>query len=88
MPRPDPVMGEVGVAVVVPADPAAPPTLDDLRAFLDGRLAAYKLPEALRSSPSCPSPPCRRSTAGPWRPPRRAPDPFCQTSAAVSSAEV
>ena len=31
VPRPDPVMGEIGVAVVVPRDPAAPPTLDELR---------------------------------------------------------
>ena len=29
VPRADDVMGEVGVAVVVPRDPAAPPTLDD-----------------------------------------------------------
>jgi acyl-CoA synthetase (AMP-forming)/AMP-acid ligase II len=48
VPRPDPVMGEIGVAVVVPADPAAPPVLDDLRAHLAPRLAAHKLPEALR----------------------------------------
>ncbi len=48
VPRPDPVMGEIGVAVVAPRDPAAPPTLDDVRAFLDGRLAGYKIPEALR----------------------------------------
>jgi acyl-CoA synthetase (AMP-forming)/AMP-acid ligase II len=48
VPRPDPVMGEIGVAVVVPADPTAPPVLDDLRGFLAGRLAAYKLPERLR----------------------------------------
>lgn len=47
VPRPDPVMGEVGVAVVVPADPAAPPTLDDLRTFGAGDLARHKLPEAL-----------------------------------------
>jgi acyl-CoA synthetase (AMP-forming)/AMP-acid ligase II len=47
VPRPDEVMGEVGVAVVVPRDPAAPPSLDDLRAFADGRLARYKLPEAV-----------------------------------------
>ena len=47
-PRPDPVMGEVGVAVVVPADPAGPPTLEDLRAFGSGVLARHKLPEALR----------------------------------------
>jgi acyl-CoA synthetase (AMP-forming)/AMP-acid ligase II len=48
VPRPDPVMGEIGVAVVTPRDPAAPPSLDDVRAYLDGRLAAYKVPEAIR----------------------------------------
>jgi acyl-CoA synthetase (AMP-forming)/AMP-acid ligase II len=46
--RPDDVMGEIGVAVVVPVDPAAPPALDDLRSFASERLAAYKLPEAIR----------------------------------------
>jgi acyl-CoA synthetase (AMP-forming)/AMP-acid ligase II len=48
VPRPDPVMGEIGVAVVVPADPAAPPSLAALRDHLAARIAAYKLPEALR----------------------------------------
>lgn len=47
-PRPDDVMGEIGIAVVVPADAAAPPTLQDLRTFATERLAAYKLPEAIR----------------------------------------
>jgi acyl-CoA synthetase (AMP-forming)/AMP-acid ligase II len=47
-PRPDDVMGEVGVAVVVPADPAAPPSLDDLREHAAAALASYKLPEAIR----------------------------------------
>ena len=47
-PRADDVMGELGVAVVVPVDPSAPPTLDDLRAFGAERLAAYKLPDAIR----------------------------------------
>jgi acyl-CoA synthetase (AMP-forming)/AMP-acid ligase II len=42
------VMGEIGVAVVVPADPAAPPALEDLRSFLADRLATFKHPEALR----------------------------------------
>lgn len=46
VPRPDPVMGEIGVAVVV-ADGAAP-GLDELRAFARDRLAAHELPEALR----------------------------------------
>jgi acyl-CoA synthetase (AMP-forming)/AMP-acid ligase II len=48
VPRPDPVMGEIGVAVVVPRDRARPPTLDDLRGWLAGRLAGYKHPEAVR----------------------------------------
>lgn len=45
--RPHDVLGEVGVAVVVPADPAAPPALDDLRAQAKDRLAHHKLPEGL-----------------------------------------
>ena len=50
VPRPDPVMGEVGVAVVVPADPGRPPlTAADLRAFLTGRIAHYKIPEEVRT---------------------------------------
>jgi acyl-CoA synthetase (AMP-forming)/AMP-acid ligase II len=48
VPRPDPVMGEVGVAVVVPRDPTRPPTLDGLRTHAGAALARYKLPEALR----------------------------------------
>lgn len=48
VPRPDPVMGEVGVAVVVPRDPANPPTLDELRAHGESGLARYKLPERIR----------------------------------------
>jgi acyl-CoA synthetase (AMP-forming)/AMP-acid ligase II len=44
-PRPDDVMGEVGVAVVVARDPAAPPSLEGLRAHGERRLARHKLPE-------------------------------------------
>jgi acyl-CoA synthetase (AMP-forming)/AMP-acid ligase II len=47
VPRPDPVMGEKGVAVVVPRDAAHAPDLSELRAFAAPRLAAYKLPEDL-----------------------------------------
>ncbi len=47
IPRPDDVMGEVGVAAVVAADPDNPPTLEELRAHAGESLAAYKLPEAL-----------------------------------------
>jgi acyl-CoA synthetase (AMP-forming)/AMP-acid ligase II len=45
---PDEVMGERGVAVVVPTDPARPPSLDDVCDHLRGKIATYKLPEALR----------------------------------------
>jgi acyl-CoA synthetase (AMP-forming)/AMP-acid ligase II len=54
VPRPHDVMGEVGVAVVVPVDPSAPPTIDDLRAFAADRLAGYKLPEAITVVDSLP----------------------------------
>jgi acyl-CoA synthetase (AMP-forming)/AMP-acid ligase II len=48
VPRPDPVMGEVAVAVVVPSDPSAPPSLESLRAHAAPRIASYALPDALR----------------------------------------
>ncbi len=43
--RADDVWGQVGVAVVVAADPGAPPTVDELRAHARDRLAGFKLPE-------------------------------------------
>lgn len=46
-PRPDEVMGEIGVAVVVPEDGHPPPTLEQLRTAVAGRLARHELPEAL-----------------------------------------
>jgi acyl-CoA synthetase (AMP-forming)/AMP-acid ligase II len=48
VPRDDPVMGEIGEAVVVVVRGEPAPTLDELRAFAAGRLASYKLPERLR----------------------------------------
>jgi acyl-CoA synthetase (AMP-forming)/AMP-acid ligase II len=60
VPRPDPVMGEIGVAVVVPRDPAEPPTIDALRSFLDGRLASYKRPEAIRVVEALPLTPMQK----------------------------
>jgi acyl-CoA synthetase (AMP-forming)/AMP-acid ligase II len=48
VPRADPVMGEIGVAVVVPRDGAAAPTLADLREHGASVLAAYKLPQELQ----------------------------------------
>jgi acyl-CoA synthetase (AMP-forming)/AMP-acid ligase II len=51
---PDPVMGEIGVALVVPRDPAAPPSIDALREFGRARLAAYKLPDRVERVSSLP----------------------------------
>jgi acyl-CoA synthetase (AMP-forming)/AMP-acid ligase II len=45
--RPDPTMGEIGVAVIAVSPRAQAPSLADLRAFLDGRVARWKLPEDL-----------------------------------------
>jgi len=47
VPQPDEVMGEVGVAVVVPADPARPPSLEELREVGAATLPRHKLPERL-----------------------------------------
>ncbi len=44
---PDPVFGEVGWAYVVPRDPAAPPTLAELRGFVGAELASFKRPDGL-----------------------------------------
>ena len=60
VPRPDPVMGEIGVAVVVPADGTAPPSLEDVRAFLEPKLARYKLPEAIRLVDAIPLTPMQK----------------------------
>jgi acyl-CoA synthetase (AMP-forming)/AMP-acid ligase II len=45
--RPDPVMGEVGVAVIVPREGTTAPELTQLRQFASDRLARYKLPDDL-----------------------------------------
>ena len=47
VPRSDPVMGQIGVAVVVPTDPDHPPTLDELVRINRNALASYKMPETL-----------------------------------------
>jgi acyl-CoA synthetase (AMP-forming)/AMP-acid ligase II len=60
VPRPDDVMGEVGVAVVVPSEPERPPSLDDLRTFLEPKLARFKLPEALRLVEALPLTPMQK----------------------------
>ncbi len=40
-----PVIGEIGVAFVVAADAAAPPSADDLRSWCRRQLADYKAPD-------------------------------------------
>jgi acyl-CoA synthetase (AMP-forming)/AMP-acid ligase II len=40
-----PVIGEIGVCFIVPADPARVPTLEELRAWCKERLADYKAPD-------------------------------------------
>ncbi|MBA2577307.1 MAG: AMP-binding protein, partial [Euzebyaceae bacterium] len=45
--RPDPEWGQRVVAVVVPADPAAPPDLAQLRAFVTAAAAAHHAPRQL-----------------------------------------
>ena len=54
VPRVDRVMGEIGVAFVVPRDSAAAPSLEVLRDFGRDRLAGYKLPEDMRVVESLP----------------------------------
>ena len=44
---PAPVLGEIGVAFVVPAPGTDAPRLDDLRALVAGELADYKAPDRL-----------------------------------------
>lgn len=45
--RPDPEWGQVVTALVVPTDAAAPPSLDDLRAWAKDRLPAHCAPRQL-----------------------------------------
>ena len=44
---PHATLGEVGWAFVVPRDPAEPPTLAELRAFVGDELASFKRPDGL-----------------------------------------
>lgn len=40
-----PVIGEMGIACVVPSDPSRPPTLQELQQWCDGHIADYKRPD-------------------------------------------
>lgn len=52
--RPDPEWGESVTAVVVPANPSAPPLLADIRAHVRARMPAYAAPAALLLVPEMP----------------------------------
>ncbi len=52
--RADPEWGELVTAIVVPADPAAPPGLEVLRGFARGRLPDYAVPRAVVVVPAVP----------------------------------
>ncbi|MCB0953228.1 MAG: acyl--CoA ligase [Microthrixaceae bacterium] len=54
VPRPDDVMGHIGVAVVVPRE-GAEPGLEELRAHAADRLSKHKLPEELELRGSLPA---------------------------------
>jgi acyl-CoA synthetase (AMP-forming)/AMP-acid ligase II len=60
VPRSDAVMGEIGVAVVVPRPPGQGPQLDELRAFAAPRLAGYKLPEGVEVVDALPRTPMEK----------------------------
>jgi fatty-acyl-CoA synthase len=45
---PDPTYGEEVAVCVIPRDPADPPTLEEITAFCEGRLAHFKIPRLLR----------------------------------------
>ncbi len=60
VPRPDDLMGEIGVAVIVASDPARPPSLQELRTFLEPHLARYKLPEAVQPVDALPLTPMQK----------------------------
>jgi len=49
-----PIIGEIGVAFIVPADPAVPPNADELRQWCRERLADYKTPDAFEFVPVLP----------------------------------
>ena len=62
---PHPTWGEVGVAFVVPGDRR--PTIEELTAFLAGRLAKYKIPREIRFVESLPRTPYGKVVKGELR---------------------
>jgi len=62
--RPDPEWGSVVAALVVPSDPAEPPSLDAVRAFAAERLATFKTPRSLDIVGSIPRTPSGKIARG------------------------
>ena len=54
VPKPDDVLGEVGVAILVVRDGHDAPSCEELRAFGADQLTSYKLPEAVHVVPELP----------------------------------
>jgi acyl-CoA synthetase (AMP-forming)/AMP-acid ligase II len=52
--KPDPVLGEIGVAFVVPAADGESPSLEELRAWTREAIADYKAPDLLELVPELP----------------------------------
>jgi acyl-CoA synthetase (AMP-forming)/AMP-acid ligase II len=71
---PAPVLGEIGVAFVVPADPTAPPSAEELQAWCREQLASYKVPDEVVVLDALPLTPMlkvdRQALAGLVTPPR------------------
>ncbi len=67
--RPDPEWGQRVVALVVPADPADPPSLGALRDAVKAELAAYAAPASCASSSRCRARRRGRSPAPAWATP-------------------
>ena len=59
-PKADDVMGEVGVAVIVPTAGAELPSVDDLQAFAADRLARHKLPATVVRAEALPLTPAEK----------------------------
>jgi acyl-CoA synthetase (AMP-forming)/AMP-acid ligase II len=44
---PDPVLGERGLALIVPRSPSDPPTPEEIKAFVAAKIADYKVPDLI-----------------------------------------
>ncbi len=63
--RPDPEWGQAVTAVVVPAEPASPPSVDELRDAAKSRLPAYCAPRAIELVEALPKTPLGKTQR--WR---------------------